>query len=111
MTIEINDTGCTWKGSQHFPVVPGLINTLKLQLDSATPAYQLQISGNPSDLIPTTRTGPSCPGGPGDFISFPLWASTGPSAHTSPSLTLVDSEPGLTPPDFDTTTRWSLTPG
>jgi hypothetical protein len=116
MTVTGTDLdGCTIQGSGHFDVLPGLLNTLTLQLDVPNPAYALQLMGLASEVVQVTRSGgPACAGPPGNFPIFTVWASTGATAHTSPSLTLVDSQAELTPAtpfDYDYTTRWNLAPG
>jgi hypothetical protein len=116
LTLTATTTsGCTFAGSKHLDVIPGLINTLTLQLDDPTPAYALQITGNISDTVQATHSGTNCPSETTTpFPIFTTWASTGTDAHTSPTLNLVDSQPELTPEspfDYDYTTRWSLAPG
>jgi hypothetical protein len=115
LAVTVNTTGCTFTGSKHFDVEPGLLNTLTLQLDEGSPAYALQIGGSIDKSVETTHSGPDCPTeSPTPFGIFPTWASTGTNAHTSPALNLVDSQAELTPEtplDYDYTTRWSLVPG
>ncbi|MEO8689547.1 MAG: hypothetical protein ABI611_15215 [Solirubrobacteraceae bacterium] len=108
-------SGCTFAGTKHLDVMPGLINTLTLQLDDASPAYALQITGSIQDTLDATHSGTNCPNETTTpFSIYPTWASTGSDAHTSPTLNLVDSQAELTPEspfDFDSTMRWSLSPG
>jgi hypothetical protein len=117
VTLSLVATGtsdCTFTGAADFPVDPGLLNTLTLQLDVPNPAYTLRIGGNAGQTLPVTGTGSECPAGPTVWPIFPIWASTGTLAHTSPSLALADSQAELTPEtpfDHDYTTRWNLTPG
>jgi hypothetical protein len=64
--------------------------------------------------LDTRSGGGNSPAGPSPFPIFTIWASTGATAHTSPSPTLVDSQAELTPAspfDYDYTTRWNLAPG
>jgi hypothetical protein len=106
--------GCTFRGSRHLDVVPGLMNTITVQLDTATPAYAVQIQGDINETVPTAQSGTTCPNSPPAFGVFGIWASTGDTAQTSSSMTLAGSHAELTPQttaDYDYTTRWSLTPG
>ena len=116
LTLNATTTsGCTFAGTKHLDVTPGLLNTLTLQLDDPTPAYSLHITGSIIDTVDATHSGTDCPSETTTpFSVYPTWASTGTDAHTSPSLNLVDSQAELTPEtpfDYDSTTRWSLSPG
>lgn len=111
----VMDTGsCVFRGSGRFDVLSGLTNTLKVQLDVPNPAYELRISGLPFLTVDTTKTGAGCPSAPSPLPIYAVWATTGTFAHTSSSMTLVDSQAELTPEtpfDYDSTTRWNLAPG
>jgi hypothetical protein len=114
INVMANPPGCVFTGSKHLDVEPGLINTLTMQLDDASPAYALQITGSIMEQVATVQSGSNCPGIATPFGIFPIWASTGTTAHTSPTLTLADSQAELTPQtpvDYDYTTRWNLAPG
>ncbi len=115
LTLEANPPGgCTLKGSGHVDFVPGLLSTVVVQLDVPNPAYVVHLAGMASDTITATRSGGAGCTGTTPVPIFTELASTGTTAHTSPSYALEGSQAILTPEspfDYDYTTRWSFAPG
>ena len=115
LNLIADSGGCMLRGSAHYDLEPGLLSTLIVQLDAPSPAYELSIYGSIIEPLYAVRSGgPGCTGPPVGFPPYQLWATTGTTAHTSPTLSLADSQAVLTPQtpfDYDYTTRWNLTPG
>ena len=115
IAVEFTPPGdCTIKGSGHVDFVPGLLSQVVVQLDAPNPAYVVHLAGLASDTITATRSGGDGCTGTTPVPIFTELASTGTTAHTSPSYALEGSQAVLTPEspfDYDYTTRWSFAPG
>ncbi len=114
LAVEFTPPGdCALKGSGHVDFVPGLLSQVVVQLDVPNPAYVVHLAGLASDTITATRSGGAGCTGTTPVPIFTELASTGETAHTSPSYALEGSQAVLTPQspfDYDYTTRWSLAP-
>ena len=113
-TVEANPPGgCSLNGSGRIELVPGLLSQIVVQLDVPNPAYVVHLAGLPTDTITVTRSGGAGCTGTTPIPIFTELASTGTTAHTSPSFALEGSQAMLTPEspfDYDYTTRWSFAP-
>ncbi len=114
IAVEFTPPGdCTLKGSGHVDFVPGLLSQVVVQLDAPNPAYVVHLAALASDTITATRSGGAGCAGTTPVPIFTELASTGTTAHTSPSYALESSQAVLTPEspfDYDYTTRWSFAP-
>lgn len=115
ITMHADPPGeCVADGTAHIDLVPGFYSQVIVQLDVASPAYVVRITGPGSDTLEVTESGgPSCTQ-KSTLTAYFDWASTGATAHTASSFALDDSQAILTPAvpfDYDSTTRWSLSPG